>query len=181
MAGWLVLVVGPSGAGKDSVLRDAARELKGDERFVFPRRVVTRQADANLEDHDTNSEPHFEQAVIDGKFMLHWGAHGNFYGIPIAVERELAAGRIVCINVSRAILAETATRFSNLIVVEITAPIEMRVARILMRGRESQETVMARALRDVPDYPKGINLITILNDGTLRGATIQFARLLRGL
>ena len=37
-----MLVVGPSGAGKDAVLRVARERLAGDRRFVFPSRVVTR-------------------------------------------------------------------------------------------------------------------------------------------
>ena len=44
-AGRLVLVVGPSGAGKDSVLRHAGERLAGASRFVFPRRVVIAAAE----------------------------------------------------------------------------------------------------------------------------------------
>ena len=49
----LVLVVGPSGAGKDTLINAAKAALAGDDRFVFPRRVVTRPAVTALEDHDT--------------------------------------------------------------------------------------------------------------------------------
>ena len=181
MKGRLVLVVGPSGAGKDSVLRSAAHQLQGDDRYVFVRRVITRQADANVEDHDTITETQFLQAVKLNQFILHWGAHGNFYGIPVAVENDLQRGRIVCINVSRAVLSEAASRFTDLLVVEITAPFETRVARIIARGREAQDAVMKRALRDVPQYPDELNIKTINNDGNLEDAVIQFAQLLRGL
>ena len=43
----LVLVVGPSGAGKDTLIAKAQAALKGDLRFAFVRRVVTRDWPAN--------------------------------------------------------------------------------------------------------------------------------------
>ena len=103
MTGRLVLVVGPSGAGKDSVLRGAAQALKGDPRFMFPRRIITRQADNNSEDHDTINQKDFEIAAAEGYYMLHWNAHGNFYGITVAVEKDIKLGRVACINVSRGV------------------------------------------------------------------------------
>ncbi|MGA7013248.1 MAG: phosphonate metabolism protein/1,5-bisphosphokinase (PRPP-forming) PhnN, partial [Pseudolabrys sp.] len=50
--GRLVLVVGPSGAGKDTVITGAKAACAADSTFVFPRRVVTRPA-SDAEDHDT--------------------------------------------------------------------------------------------------------------------------------
>src|SRR4051794_27802821 len=45
--GILVLVVGPSGAGKDTLLRLARDALAGDIRFLFPHRHVTRRSDSH--------------------------------------------------------------------------------------------------------------------------------------
>ena len=42
--GWLVLIVGPSGAGKDTLIKIARRNLANEGRVKFPRRVVTRRA-----------------------------------------------------------------------------------------------------------------------------------------
>ncbi len=110
----LVLVVGPSGAGKDTLLDAARRALAGDPRFHFVRRVITRPADAGGEVHEAVTEEEF--AARD--FALQWQAHGLRYGIPAdAIE----AGVVSVDNVSRTIIADAARRF-RVRVIEVTAP-----------------------------------------------------------
>ena len=79
MAGRLVLVVGPSGAGKDTLIAAGRAALGEDPRFVFPRRVVTRPAVAALEDHESVSPEAFAAARQAGAFALDWEAHGLCY------------------------------------------------------------------------------------------------------
>jgi ribose 1,5-bisphosphokinase len=119
--GRLVLVVGPSGVGKDSVLRFAMAHFAGDARFVFPRRCITRAVDVAAEDHDSLDERAFDELAGDGAFALMWEAHGHKYGVRNDIDTELQRGRIVAVNVSRTIIAEVAGRYQNAIVVEITA------------------------------------------------------------
>jgi hypothetical protein len=99
--GRLVLVVGPSGVGKDSVLDGARAALKGNPDVVFPRRVVTRAPGLGGEDYIPASEADFAAMAANGDFALHWPAHGLHYGIPNSIEADLAAGRQVVVNVSQ--------------------------------------------------------------------------------
>ncbi len=63
--GRLILVVGPSGAGKDTIIDGAKEACAGNPAIVFPRRVVTRAVSAT-EDHDTLDDAAFDRAVNDG-------------------------------------------------------------------------------------------------------------------
>jgi len=159
----LVGVVGPSGAGKDTLMDGARAALAGDARFVFARRVITRPAAAGGEDHQPASADDFAQMRDQGDFALWWNAHGLSYGIPARIAAEAGQGRVVVANLSRGVLAEAAARFP-LLVLEITAPLDLRAARLAARGRESVEDVARRLSREAP-LPEGLDIRRVVNDG----------------
>ncbi|MEA2738213.1 MAG: ribose 1,5-bisphosphokinase [Acetobacteraceae bacterium] len=164
----LVLVVGPSGAGKDTVLGMARQALAGDPRFRFVRRVITRPADAGGEDHEAVSEADF----VRRRFALKWQAHGLRYGIPLNVIDDLARGTVVVANVSRGIIAEAADRYP-VRVIEVTAPPEVLAQRLAGRGREAADDVAKRLARDVA-IPVGVMVDTVVNDTTPAEAADRF-------
>lgn len=177
--GHLVLVVGPSGAGKDSIIAGARTALKGDAGVVFPRRFVTRLSNPDAEDHVSMSEMEFAVAVADGAFALWWRAHGNSYGIGRFIESHLDSGATVVVNCSRASVGDACDRFANVTVAEITAPDDVLVARIVARGRETADQARARVARRVPDYPAGVRVTRIVNDGPLDMAVASFCQILK--
>jgi ribose 1,5-bisphosphokinase len=133
--GRLVLVVGPSGAGKDTLIELARAALKDDPTIVFPRRVVTRAASA-AEAHDTMSDDAFDHAARAGAFALTWDAHGLRYGIPASIDSDIHAGRTVVCNVSRTIIGAARRRYADVFVALVTAPAEVLAARLAARGRD---------------------------------------------
>lgn len=172
--GKLVLVVGPSGAGKDSLLREAARSLASDRHIVFPRRVITRPSHDEAEAHDSLAVDDFLAAEAQGRFALSWRAHGLHYGIPASLADELKAGRTAAVNVSRAIIAEAIEKFGNVAVLNVTALPGIIAARLAQRGREAPADIAARIARDAPRFDAEIETITIVNDGTLAAAARGF-------
>lgn len=177
--GHLVLVVGPSGAGKDAVMTGTKAALHPADNVVFPRRFVTRPSQTDAEDHVSVTEMEFAMAVADGAFALWWRAHGNSYGIGRFIESHLDSGVTVVINCSRASVADACKRFPNVTVVEITAPEDVLVRRIAVRGRETEEQARARVSRKVPDYPQGVRVVRIVNDGPLERAVSAFCDVLQ--
>ncbi len=180
MTGRLVLVVGPSGVGKDSVLRYAMAHFTGDARFVFPRRCVTRAADAAAEDHESLDERAFDELAGQGAFALMWEAHGHKYGVRSNIDAELEGGRVVAVNVSRTIIAGIAGRYQNAVVVEITADPAVREARLAARGRETADAIRQRSRREVATPAHSLPLCVIRNDGDISDAGDEFCNLLAG-
>lgn len=144
--GRLVLVVGPSGAGKDTLIGGARAACRDDAAVVFPRRIVTRPPSA-AEDNDTMTLTDFNQAVADGAFALWWEAHGNRYGIPASIDDDLRCGRTVVCNVSRTIVVAARLRYAQVAVVLVTAPEEVLQARLAARGRSSDGSIGQRMRR----------------------------------
>jgi ribose 1,5-bisphosphokinase len=164
----LVLVVGPSGSGKDTLLAAARQALAEDPRFRFVRRVITRPADAGGEAHEAVTPEQF--ARLD--FALRWDAHGLSYGIPADVVDDIGCGRVVVANVSRTVIAEAARRFPAR-VVEVTAPADVLAARLTSRARENAEDVAARLSRSVV-VPDHVHVETVTNDDSLEEGVAQF-------
>lgn len=145
--GRLLLVVGPSGAGKDTVIAGAKAACADRTDVVFPRRVVTRDASA-AEDHDSLDAAGFDRALADGAFAFWWPAHNLRYGIPRAIDDDIRAGRTVVCNVSRGIVADLRLRYAHVVAVRITAPADILAARLAGRGRGSDGPLPDRIKRN---------------------------------
>jgi phosphonate metabolism protein PhnN/1,5-bisphosphokinase (PRPP-forming) len=166
----ILLVVGPSGAGKDSLLSAAREVFRGDARISFVRRVITRPPDAGAEDHEPATEAEF--AARD--FALSWSTHGLRYGIPA---EAIKAAPVVVANVSRGVIAEAASRYA-VSVIEVTAPPDVLAARLAARGRESAGDVASRLSRVVA-IPGDVPLTTVMNDGSLAQGVERFVAAIR--
>lgn len=175
----LVLVVGPSGVGKDTLLIGARAVLAGDKRFRFVRREITRPADAGGEEHDPVDPESFELRREAGAYALWWEAHGLRYGVPSDIVFDLEAGRVVVVNVSRATIARAAGRFA-VQVVEVTAPAELVAQRLARRGRESGAELARRLARQV-EIPPGVKVERISNDTDPQQAVARLVAVLQRL
>lgn len=161
-------VVGPSGAGKDTLI-EAARAQRPDLHLV--RRVITRPSDAGGEDFDGVSEGEFANRLAQGDFVLHWNAHGLRYGIP---RDQVLMDRDTVFNGSRAGLAQAKAVFPDLRVILVTAPVSVLAARLTMRGREAEADITARLERSGFDLPFGIDLRVVCNDRTPAEGVARF-------
>jgi ribose 1,5-bisphosphokinase len=169
----MIAVVGPSGAGKDSLINLARVHYRGDPRIGFVQRVITRPADGATEDHKPTTADGFEALEREGRFAVTWHAHGLRYGIPAETLDEIAAGRILVANGSRAALDRFRAAYPDLAVLEITARPAVIAARLARRGRESASEIEKRLSRDTGDWQPDCPHARIDNSGSLEEAAAR--------
>jgi ribose 1,5-bisphosphokinase len=176
--GALVVVVGPSGAGKDTLLALARALCADNPQIMFPRRIVTRPRSV-AEDHDSVSPSEFDAGVGQGAYAFWWEAHGLKYALSAAIDAELRAGKTVVCNVSRAVVSALRERYADLTAVLVTAPKEVLLARLAARGREREGDMAGRIERAAIDdlAPD----IVIENIGAPHDGARRLAQVLRGL
>lgn len=170
----LVYVIGPSGAGKDSVLAGLRAGWSGAPMSHWARRTITRPADAGGEQHEAVDPAGFELLRQSGAFAMRWRANGLDYGVRHAELHALDEGRWVFVNGSRGWLPELLQRWPEATVVHIGASPQVLARRLEARGREGAQDVAARLARQVPlQLPPGS--IDIRNDADLTEAVEALA------
>ena len=189
-------IVGPSGAGKDTIMNAVHEVLKNNPEFLFVRRIITRKAGINsFNDHDETSQnignednigvslEKFFELSQKASFSLQWFAHGIHYALPMGIVDEVHKGKIVIANVSRAELEHAKELFGKVYVIEINAPIGILKERLLGRKREKITDIAERLKRaNIPiQLPEGAKYCYIDNSGNVKSAVDKMLSILQSL
>jgi ribose 1,5-bisphosphokinase len=168
--GCLLLVVGASGVGKDSILRNLQALFASHDRVHFLKRVITRPSDPKNEVHDSLSEEDFLVALNRGEFAVHWQANGNLYGLPNQALDLIKKGKVVVANGSRGAYADIKAAFPRVELVLITAKADTVKSRMEARGRDTADEIMQRLQRSAEMDKSMPTTLVIENDGSLQQA-----------
>jgi ribose 1,5-bisphosphokinase len=176
----LIYVMGPSGAGKDSVLDWLRAHLPANMPVHWARRTITRPTTAGGEAHEAIDLPDFVDLQNQGQFALAWQANGLHYGVRHSELALLQQGHWVLVNGSRGHLAQALQSHPGLQVVHITADPATLVQRLTQRQRETPEEIQQRVARaSAFVVPPGA--IEVLNNGTLDQAGLALLLALQQL
>ena len=170
--GRLIAVVGPSGVGKDSLMRALA---VAEPHLRIAKRTITRPLDPDSEDFFAATEAEFLEQEAAGAFALSWGAHALHYGIARADLDRVRAGEEVLANLSRGMLEEAQSVFRHLAVLSVSAAPEILAARLADRGRERPEEILKRLSRTGVRLPPTLAVTHLDNSGPL-DQTVAAAR-----
>lgn len=174
-----VYVMGPSGAGKDSVLNAARAQIGPDDRVAIAHRYITRPAERGGENYVSLTPDEFATRRTAGLLKYHWRARGCEYGIGVEIETWRRAGFVVVVSGSRAHFG--ALKGRDVVPVVITARPEILAQRLRARGRETAAEIderLARCDQFAVDHPA---LVTIDNSGPHENAVQSLLTVIRCL
>ncbi|MEI8281355.1 MAG: guanylate kinase [Armatimonadota bacterium] len=100
MSGNLIILSGPSGVGKDTII-DAWREINPKvERVVATTTRKPRLGEVDGVDYNFVPIPEFHQKAAAGEFLEFKEVHGNWYATPLTdMENLLTAGKIAILKI----------------------------------------------------------------------------------
>lgn len=174
--GRLVYVMGPSGAGKDTLLA-YARARVDPQRVVFAHRYITRLADPATENHVVLSLAEFLSRRAAGFFALAWESHGFMYAIGTEIDLWLDHGLIVVTSGARGAWPAALRRYPDATGIVIDAPVDVRAQRLASRGREDAQAIRTRLQREII-MPTSDRVHRLDNNGPVAIAGDALVRLL---
>ena len=165
--GRLYYLMGPSGAGKDTLLQHVGARADSVDAVLVAHRYITRPpAAAGGENHIYVTEAGFAKRLEMGLFSMNWTSHGYHYGIGLEIHTWLARGARVIVNGSRAYLPIALSRYKDLRPIQVSVSPEILAERLYKRRRESETQIRERLARNATlskQLQPGI--LTLANDG----------------
>jgi guanylate kinase len=152
--GRLIVVSGPSGAGKDTLIRAALEAIPELALIASATTREPREGEEDGRDHVFLSREEFER-WIDEDRLLEWAEYsGNLYGTPKeSVEELLQKGRSVILRIELQGARQIKERRPDAVMVFVRAPsLEETRRRLESRATETSESVenrMATALKEI--------------------------------
>lgn len=178
MRGALVYAMGPSGAGKDTLLKAARETLEG-HGFAFAHRYITRALVPDDEIFVPLSHAAFAERKAAHLFAFDWHARDIGYAIGREIDAWRLAGLTVVVSGSRAHFAGGAPGLAGAVPVLIEAAPAVLAARLAARGREPAAEIEARLARTAELDPEIPGAIRIDNSGALADAIAAFVAALK--
>ncbi|MBS61214.1 MAG: guanylate kinase [Anaerolineaceae bacterium] len=152
----IVVVSGPSGVGKDSVIR---RMLQRDRNLMFAVTTNTRimrEGELEGKDYYFVSKREFEEMIKAGEFLEHALVYGDYKGVTkTSINRAIDSGRDVLLRVDVQGAATIKTIYKNAILFFLMSESnEQLLGRLEGRKSETSESMKERTATAVDEYTK---------------------------
>lgn len=152
--GLLVIISGPSGSGKGTVVKGLCRE----EGFALSISVTTRNprvGEVDGRDYFFKSEDEFHKMRTENAFLEHAIFVGNFYGTPREyVEEQISLGKNVVLEIEVQGALQVRAIFREAVLVFLLPPSMSELERRLRaRGSEDDVSVEARLKKAADELP----------------------------
>ena len=144
--GLLIVISGPSGAGKGTVCKEWLNRIP---EAVLSVSATTRKP-RPMEVHGVNyffiSREEFEKMIEDNEFLEYAEVYGNYYGTPRRfVQEKLMEGKDVILEIDIQGALQVKERFDDGVFIFIIPPtMEELKRRIVKRGTEDPDVILQR-------------------------------------
>ena len=144
--GVLIVISGPSGAGKGTICKELLDKHNNIYISVSATTRSPRAGEVDGINYYFLTKESFEEKVSQNGFLEYANVHGNFYGTPkVNVEKMLEEGKDVILEIDIQGALQVKENFSEGVFIFIL-PLSMEELkqRIIKRGSETEEALMTR-------------------------------------
>jgi len=154
MNGMLVIISGPSGSGKGTVVKQLDPALG----YAVSVSVTTRKpraGEAHGRDYFFITEEEFVRMRSENDLLEHFAYVGNYYGTPRSyVEEQIARGKIVVLEIEVNGALQVKEKFPEAVLVFLMPPTLTELQqRLIRRATEDAVTIEARLKRALEEIP----------------------------
>jgi guanylate kinase len=181
----LVVVSGPSGVGKDTML-DRLAELDHDLPVDFVVTATTRPprpGERNGVNHHFLDRSSFERMIERGELLEYASVYGNYYGVPKSQVRDaLARGRHVLLRVDVQGAERLRSVTPEAVFVFVLPPsIKTLETRLRARGKDSPDSIRTRlaAARAEMEQASRFDYRIVNGDGSLDESVHELIEIIR--
>ena len=169
MKGNILVISGPSGSGKSSLMKEVLKEMEDSYFSISTTTREPREGEIDGLNYHFVSREEFENDIEEGYFLEWAKVHDNYYGTSLKpILKELHAGKLVIFDIDVQGHKIAQEKFGNLITsVFITTPDQKSLReRLIHRGTDKYEVIEKRLANAVSEMTrmKEYNYLLINDD-----------------